>query len=110
MADYELNYVEFYTEEVEKTQAFMKAAFDWEFVDYGSDYKDIQGAGMGGGIARQAQTAPLPIVHASDLEAAFDRVKKAGATITKDIFAFPGGRRFEFREPGGNEMAVWSQD
>ncbi len=104
-----LNYVEFYSDELEKTQAFMAQAFGWSYVDYGPDYKDIQGAGIGGGIERGPLRAPLPVVHSTDLDASYAAVKEAGAEITKEIFTFPGGRRFQFKEPGGTEMAVWAQ-
>lgn len=103
-----IDYVEFTSPDVEATQAFFTAAFGWSYIDYGPDYKDIQGAGLGGGIERGASRAPLPVVRTDDLEAMFDKVKAAGAEITQEIFEFPGGRRFQFREPGGTEMAVWT--
>ncbi|WP_416915267.1 MAG: VOC family protein [Roseicyclus sp.] len=103
-----IDYVEFSSPVLEETQAFFAAAFGWDFVDYGPDYRDIQGAGTGGGLERAAPTAPLIVLKAEDLESALAQVRAAGAEITKDIFAFPGGRRFEFRAPGGIAMAVWS--
>lgn len=103
-----LDYLEFSSPEVEKTQAFFTEAFGWSYIDYGPDYKDIQGAGLGGGIERGPLRPPLPVLKADDLEAMLDRVKAAGGVITKEIFEFPGGRRFQFREPGGTEMAVWT--
>lgn len=103
-----LNYIEFTSPELEKTQAFFAEAFGWTFVDFGPDYKDVQGAGVGGGIERGERRPPLPVVHTDDLEAMFAAVKSAGGEITHDIFTFPGGRRFQFKEPGGNEMGVWS--
>ena len=104
----ELNYVELTSPHIEKTQIFFGEVFGWSFEDYGSDYKDIQGAGCGGGIERGDLRPPLPVVATDDLEGMLARVKAAGAEITVDIFAFPGGRRFQFREPGGTEMAVWT--
>jgi len=104
-----IDYVEFTSPELEKTQAFFSKAFGWEYVDYGPDYKDIQGAGLGGGIERGDLRAPLIVLKADDLEAMLEQVRAAGADITKEIFDFPGGRRFQFREPGGTEMAVWTQ-
>lgn len=104
-----IDYVEFTSPELEKTQAFFSKALGWEYVDYGSDYKDIQGAGLGGGIERGDLRAPLIVLKADDLEAMLEEVGAAGAEITKEIFDFPGGRRFQFREPGGTEMAVWTQ-
>lgn len=108
--DLKIDYVEFASPELEATQAFFAAAFGWRFVDYGPQYQDIQGAGIGGGIERGALRPPLIVLRAGDLEAAFAAVKAAGAEITREIFAFPGGRRFEFKEPGGNAMAVWSDE
>lgn len=103
-----IDYVEFTSPELEKTQAFFSRAFGWEYVDYGPDYRDVKGAGIGGGIERGETRPPLIVLKADDLEAMVDVVRAAGAQITKEIFDFPGGRRFQFKEPGGNEMAVWS--
>ena len=104
-----LDYIEFVSPELENTERFFAEAFGWEFVAYGDDYRDIQRAGLGGGIARGDLRPPLPVLKTGDLEAMFVRVKQAGAEITKETFEFPGGRRFQFREPGGTEMAVWSE-
>lgn len=104
-----IDYVEFASPMLEETQGFFARAFGWEFVEYGPDYRDIRKAGTGGGIERGALRAPLVVLRAGDLEGALARVRAAGAEITKEIFAFPGGRRFQFREPGGTEMAVWSE-
>ncbi|MFY9246023.1 MAG: VOC family protein [Roseicyclus sp.] len=103
-----IDYIEFTAPKLEETQAFFAAAFGWEFVDYGPDYRDIQGAGTGGGLERGAARAPLIVLRADDLEAALAQVRTAGAEITHDIFAFLGGRRFEFLAPGGIAMAVWT--
>lgn len=108
VASVHLDYLEFTSPALEKTQAFFAQAFGWEYVDYGPDYKDIQGAGLGGGIERGPLRAPLPVLRTDDLEGMLARVKAAGAEITQEIFDFPGGRRFQFLEPGGTEMAVWT--
>lgn len=102
-----IDYVEFYAPDLEAEQAFMGAAFGWDFVEYGPDYRDIQGAGTGGGVERTACAAPLIVLAADDLDAALAQVKRAGAEITRAPFDFPGGRRFEFRTPAGTRMAVW---
>lgn len=107
-ASVHLDYLEFTSPALEQTQAFFAQAFGWEYVDYGPDYKDIQGAGLGGGIERGPLRAPLPVLRTDDLEGMLVRVKAAGAEITQEIFDFPGGRRFQFLEPGGTEMAVWT--
>ncbi|MDO5706367.1 MAG: VOC family protein [Paracoccus sp. (in: a-proteobacteria)] len=105
-----IDYVELYSPDLEATQDFMTRAFGWGFIEYGPDYREIQGAEVGGGIERAALAAPLIILKTADLQAAYDRITAAGATITREIFGFPGGRRFQFREPGGTEMAVWTPD
>jgi len=94
----------------EATQEFFARAFGWDFVEFGPDYRDIQRAGIEGGIERRENQAPLIVLRADDLQAAYERLSLAGAGITKEIFDFPGGRRFEFREPGGTDMAVWSEN
>lgn len=104
-----MDYVEFYAPDLEQEQAFLGAAFGWEFVEYGPDYRDIKGAGIGGGVERAPLAAPLIVLKADDLDKALAQVRAAGADITRDIFDFPGGRRFEFRAPGGTLMAVWSK-
>ena len=107
MLNLKIDYVEFYSSELEGTENFFSEAFGWSFVEYGPDYRDIQSAGTGAGLERSANKAPLVVLRANDLETALAQVRNAGAEITKEIFAFPGGRRFEFREPGGTLMAVW---
>ena len=104
-----IDYVEFTSPALEQTEAFFAEAFGWDFVAYGPDYRDIQGAGLGGGVERGALIAPLIVLKAADLDAALATVKAAGAEITKDIFEFPGGRRVEVKEPGGTAMAVWNE-
>ena len=104
-----IDYIEFYSPELEATQGFFAKACGWDFIEYGPDYRDIRGAGTGGGIERRGNKAPLIVLKADDLELAYTQVRGAGAEITAEIFDFPGGRRFEFREPGGTDMAVWSE-
>jgi predicted enzyme related to lactoylglutathione lyase len=94
----------------ELTRAFYGKAFGWTFTDYGPEYSAAEGAVSVGlqGDRKEALSAPLPVVRVDDLEAASDAVCKAGGHIAKPIFAFPGGRRFHFIDPGGNELAVWT--
>ncbi|WP_138934564.1 VOC family protein [Roseovarius arcticus] len=103
-----MDYIEFYAPDLEGEQAFFDSAFGWDFVPYGPDYRDIKEAGVGGGIERSDHAAPLIVLKAEDLDAALGQVRAAGAEITREIFDFPGGRRFEFRSPGGTRMAVWT--
>jgi len=96
----------------ELTRAFYAKAFDWQFTDYGPDYSATTTGDIDVGLNGQpeeALSAPLPVIRVDDLEAAFDSVTKAGGTIAKAIFAFPGGRRFHFVDPSGSELAVWSE-
>lgn len=104
-----IDYIEFTSPDLPATKEFFAQAFGWGFNDYGPDYQELNGAGMSGGIAAGPLVPTLVILKAEDLEAALAKVAAAGATITRPIYAFPGGRRFHFREPGGTEMAVWSE-
>ena len=95
----------------ELTRAFYAKAFDWQFTDYGPDYSATTTSDVDVGLNGQpeeALSAPLPVIRVDDLEAIFDSVTKAGGTIAKTIFSFPGGRRFHFIDPSGSELAVWS--
>jgi predicted enzyme related to lactoylglutathione lyase len=95
----------------ELTRAFYAKAFDWDFTDYWPAYaattNGVADVGLQGDPS-DSLSAPLPVIRVDDLEAAFDAVAKAGGTIAKPIFSFPGGRRFHFIDPGGSELAVWS--
>lgn len=106
---YQIDYLEFPSTDGAASRRFFDAAFGWSFVDYGPSYSGIEGAGIDGGIDADTgrAAAPLAIVRTSDLEQALRDVEAAGGTITRPAFDFPGGRRFHFREPGGNELAVW---
>lgn len=103
-----IDYVEFTSPRLEATQAFMTDAFGWSFIDFGPDYRDLQQAGLGGGVERGPLRPPLVILRTDDLAAMLARVTAAGATDIAPIYSFPGGQRFEFTEPGGTRMAVWT--
>lgn len=104
-----IDYIEFPSTDRAATSAFFQAAFGWGATSYGPIYDGIDNAGIDGGVdqsdARVAAT--MAIVRTDDLDAAERRVVAAGGVMTRPQFDFPGGRRFHFREPGGNEMAVW---
>lgn len=111
MARLKIDYVELATPDIAGSKAFLAKAFGWSFVDYGPSYAAFADAGLDGGLEgdpAEAPSPPLVILKTDDLEAAFEAVKAAGGEITRPIFAFPGARRFQFREPGGNEMGVWA--
>jgi predicted enzyme related to lactoylglutathione lyase len=111
--DGKVDYVELPGADVAATKAFYTAAFGWRFTDYGPDYaafeEGLDGGFHAGGADDGAVTAPLVILYAHDLEAMAERVTAAGGRITRPIFSFPGGRRFHFTDPAGNELAVWSE-
>jgi predicted enzyme related to lactoylglutathione lyase len=107
---YRIDYLELPSRDGKASRDFFGKAFGWHFTNYGPTYDAIDDAGIDAGIqadAAEATAAPLVIVRTDDLEAALASVKAAGGAITAEPFDFPGGRRFHFREPGGNEMAVW---
>lgn len=94
----------------ELTRSFYSKAFGWTFTDYGPDYSAMTTGDVDVGLNGQpeeALAAPLPVIRVDDLEAALDAVTKAGGIIAKSIFSFPGGRRFQFIDPSGSELAVW---
>lgn len=105
----QIDYIEFPSSNRAVTSAFFRAAFGWGITSYGPDYDGINNAGIDGGIDQAAQkvAATMAVIRTQDLDDAERRVKAAGGTITRAQFDFPGGRRFHFREPGGNEMAVY---
>ena len=112
--DGKIDYVEFPGgDDLPATKAFYAAAFGWSFTDYGPDYAAMN-EGLDGGFhgaqedPTQTVAKPLVILFAHDLEAMQAKVTAAGGLITREIFSFPGGRRFHFRDPGGNELGVFS--
>lgn len=115
MTTEKINYIEWPAKDLEGTKKFFSDAFGWHFVDYGPDYAAIQDAGLDGGFYRaevvsdSSKGSALVVLYSSNLEASLDKVEKAGGVIVKPIFSFPGGRRFHFNDPSGNEYAVWSE-
>lgn len=109
-----LNYVEFPAMHLDATKAFFNKAFGWTFDDYGPDYCAFIGEGLDGGFyrselaARRDAGSALLVFYSAALEDTEAKVIAAGGVIVTPIFSFPGGRRFHFTEPSGNEFAVWS--
>jgi len=109
-----INYIEFPAKDIPATKAFFETVFGWVFVDYGPDYASFSDRGVDGGFFKSDLASStdngsaLVILYSDSLEETEARVKGAGGVITKPIFSFPGGRRFHFTEPSGNELAVWS--
>jgi uncharacterized protein len=110
-----IDYVEFPARDLDATKRFFSAAFGWQFVDYGPEYTAFGNAGLDGGFFKSSKVAStgngsaLVVLYCSRLEETLEKVKQAGGTIVKPIFSFPGGRRFHFTDPSGNEHAVWSE-
>ena len=94
---------------LDRAKAFYSTAFGWSFTDYGPTYAAFN-EGLDGGFqaeSSEAPAAPLPVLYSEELEETLAAVEAAGGVILKPIFTFPGGRRFHFRDPAGNELAVW---
>lgn len=112
--DLKVDYIEFPVRDLDAVQAFYERVFGWRFTDYGPDYRVFTDGTMNGGFYRAAlqsstgNGAALVVIYAEDLEQARKAVVAAGGGLTKDTFPFPGGRRFQFTDPNGNELAVWS--
>ncbi|MBW3695695.1 VOC family protein [Vibrio sp. T187] len=109
-----INYIEFAAKDIPATKVFFKSVFDWSFEDYGEEYAAFTAKGLTGGFyqAELASSAEkggaLMVFYSANLEETLAAVEQANGKINRDIFSFPGGRRFHFIEPSGNEMAVWS--
>jgi predicted enzyme related to lactoylglutathione lyase len=107
-----IDYIELPAKSTAKSKAFYSIVFGWTYKDWGPDYADTKDSGVTSGLnggKNHRPKSPLVVFYADDLEAARARVKKAGGKVTRDIFAFPGGRRFHFTDPAGSELAVWSE-
>ena len=109
------NYIELPAADIAAMKAFYTAVFGWSYVDYGPSYASITGAGIDGGFDANAgarkpsDQGALIVIYSDDLEASEQAVRKAIGEITAPIFSFPGGRRFHFKDPSGNELAVWTE-
>jgi hypothetical protein len=114
--DKTINYIEFPLVDAEATKAFYSQAFGWEFTNWGPEYLSFTGGNVEGGFngvdgikPANISTGVLVVLYAEDLAATVKTVEVAGGKILKPIFSFPGGRRFHFIDPNGNELAVWSE-
>ena len=110
--DRRVDYIEFPALDLEKVKSFYAAVFGWTFTDYGPDYTSFADGRLAGGFFTADTVtpgSPLVVIYAVDLEAAEASVRAHGGAIVKDVFEFPGGRRFHFRDPSGHELAVWSE-
>jgi len=109
-----INYIELPAKDLQLTKSFFTKVFNWYFVDYGTEYIAFSNEGIDGGFYKSdlslstANGSALIIFYSNDLEATQSKIEKASGAIVKPIFGFPGGRRFHFSDPNGNEFAVWS--
>jgi uncharacterized protein len=95
---------------IDSVKAFYSASFGWRFTDYGPSYSAFE-EGLDGGFdgSAAADMKPLPVLYSEQLEGTLKAVEEAGGRIVRPIFSFPGGRRFHFLDPAGNELAVWGE-
>ena len=110
-----INYVELPANDMAAIKTFYTEVFGWRFEDYGPDYLAFFDAALDGGFYRSALTstpangAALVVFYSADIERTSENIEAAGGKIVKPVFEFPGGRRFHFTDPHGNELAVWSE-
>jgi uncharacterized protein len=108
MAKITPNYLEMKADDLPASKAFYEKAFGFAFTDYGPEYAAVEGGPVQIGIAAgEEPPAPMPTFETDDLEAALAQVKTAGGAIVKEIFPYPGGRRFECLDPSGNRLAIY---
>jgi predicted enzyme related to lactoylglutathione lyase len=114
---HKINYIEFYTSDIERTKQFYSSVFGWSFKDWGPEYIDCRAedSGLALGFAkaephvRPGKHAPMAVLYSSDLKATEDAIVAAGGSIEVPTFEFPGGRRFHFSDGAGNLLGVWSE-
>ena len=111
--DNHIDYIELPMTNPSLTKDFYTAVFGWTFTDWGENYISFDGAGIDGGFngfedAKSVPPGILPVIYAEDLGLKLAEVQNAGGKIKKEIYEFPGGKRFHFIDPSGNELAVWS--
>jgi len=108
-----INYIELKSTDLKETKAFYEEAFGWKFTDYGPTYTAFTESGVEGGFERTDKpiaNGALIVLHHENLEGIKEKVMKLGAKISVEIFSFPGGRRFQFLDPSGNELAIWTEE
>jgi len=129
-----INYLEFPAKDIEATKTFFTQVFGWSFVDYGPEYtafsqhhdktltdaknnqkveetneKSIEGGFFQSDLCSSTKNgSALTVFYSNNLEQTQSKIEQAKGTIIEPIFTFPGGRRFHFSDPNGNEFAVWS--
>ena len=110
--NFQMDYIEFPATDIEATKRFYSAVFGWSFTDYGPNYTSFHDGRVAGGFtmsAKPVKGGALVVLYAKDLAATQRTVVEAGGKIAIEPFEFPGGKRFHFADPNGNELAVWSE-
>lgn len=110
--DRRIDYIELPATDIAATKRFYSGVFGWSFEDYGPEYTSFFDGRLAGGFTKSGTVAEggvLVVFYAANLEAILEKVKSAGGRIVKEIFSFPGGRRFHFLDPNGNQLAIWSE-
>lgn len=107
----QIQYIEFLSKDIARAKNFYTTCFGWKFTDYGDEYSAFEGDYVDGGFTtgKPVKGSILVVLYSEDIESSRDKVIRAGGTIVKDIFSFPGGKRFQFTDPDGYELAVWSE-
>lgn len=109
-----INYIEFKAKDLGAIKQFYSSVFGWEFTDYGPSYISFEdkNSGIAGGFEFSDEpivNGALIVIFHDQLEVVVNRIESAGGTINIPIFSFPGGKRFHFIDPSGNELAVWKE-
>lgn len=106
----QVQYIEFLSKDLNRAKEFYSSSFGWKFTDYGPNYTAFEGDYVDGGFTsgEPVKGTVLIILYSNDIESTQQKVVAAGGHISKDIFSFPGGKRFHFTDPDGYELAVWS--
>ena len=109
--DNSISYIEFNASNIQEIKKFYSQVFGWSFKDYGPDYTSFSESGVLGGFQRtndEIINGVLVVLYHKNLKATMKKIIEAGGEVSKEIISFPGGSRFQFKDPSGNELAVWS--
>ena len=117
--NFQMDYIELPATDIEATKRFYNHVFGWQFKDWGPGYTSFHDGRLGGGFNGESQPAGadggaktrgvLVVIYAASLDDVYRKVKEVGGKIVRETFEFPGGKRFHFADPNGNELAVWSE-
>lgn len=111
MTNNHIDYIELKAKDLEQIKAFYSSVFGWAFTDYGPAYTSFSESGVFGGFEKTEgpiSNGALIVLYHEDLQTVKTKIEESDGEIVRDIFSFPGGKRFHFKDPAGNELAVWS--